>query len=304
MLRCMPSRLKGQKAAVVDIGIFGRFQSSIQNESPINLMCSGNQFAMAIVEVETVVIHRFNFDVLVHDPKRWDEIESSRQMHHFLIYYYFCLSIWQLANQPNTPISGCERCDPIVSLHVPHIQRIFGVGDQHWSIAGGVSRLSAINEPITGWRIWATHHPIVLDRSGESRSSLNRCTCCSVGKLWRIAMLHAQAVLGDMPTLLTMNACLQILLFPIVVSHIISLIPAWTFAASTGFTAISTITTAANLLCKEQSFWSEPILSLDCSFYFDKLGDDLIGRGGHRGVFANQELQEDFPLVVPSDPPK
>jgi hypothetical protein len=68
-------------------------------------MCSGNQLAMAIVEMETVVIHRFDFDILVHDLGLRDEIERPRQMYHFLEYDHFLLSIWQLANQPNTSIS-------------------------------------------------------------------------------------------------------------------------------------------------------------------------------------------------------
>jgi len=34
------------------------------NEEPIDLRCSCNQLAMVIVEVETVVIHRFDFDIL------------------------------------------------------------------------------------------------------------------------------------------------------------------------------------------------------------------------------------------------
>jgi len=57
-------------------------------------------------------------------------------------------------------------------------------------------------------------------------------------------------------------------------------------------------------LCKEQSFWREPILSLECSFHFDGLGDDLIWRGSHRGVFVLHQPQEDFPLVIPWDPTK
>jgi hypothetical protein len=67
----MSSLLKCQQAAVVDIGGFGRsrsaIQNSIQNEESVDLRCSGNQLAVAIVEVETVVIHRLDFDVLVHD---------------------------------------------------------------------------------------------------------------------------------------------------------------------------------------------------------------------------------------------
>jgi hypothetical protein len=124
--------------------------------------------------------------------------------------------------------------------------------------------------------------------------------CCRVGSLKRIAALLAQAVLGDMPSPLAMKALPQILLFPIVVSLFISLIPPWTFAAFTGFTAITT-TTFATLLCKVQSFWSEPIPSLDCSFLFNEHGDDLIGRGSHHGIFVYHELQEWFPLVIPWD---
>jgi len=41
--------------------------------------------------------------------------------------------------------------------------------------------------------------------------------------------------------------------------------------------------------------------SLDWSFRFDELGDNLIGRGGHRGVFDRHEFQEDYPLVVSWD---
>jgi len=214
-------------------------------------------------------------------------------MHHILEYDCFRLSIWLLANQPNTPISGCKRCDPIVSIHLLRIQRIFGVGDEHWSMAGDVSRASAIDEPITGWSTWAGHHPIVLDRCCESRSSLSGCFCCSVGSLWRIAALLAQVVVGGMHLPVAMKALPEILLFPIVliISPIISLIPLWTSAAFIGFTAITTITTFATLLCKEQGFWSDPNLSLDCSFLFEELGANIIGRGGHRGVFVHHELQ-------------
>ena len=215
-------------------------------------------------------------------------------MHHFLKYDRFRLSIWELANQPNTSTSRCKRCDPIESRYLLRILMMVGEGDEHWTTAGDVSRVSAINEPIAGWSTWACHHPVVLDRSGESRSSLSRCFCRSVGSLWRIASLLDQSVLGGVPSPLAMKALLEILLFPI--DLIISLIPLWTSAAFTGFTAI---TTFATLLCKEQSFWSQPIFSLDCSFLFDELGDYLIGGGGHRGVFVHHELQEDIPLVVP-----
>jgi hypothetical protein len=103
-----------------------------------------------------------------------------------------------------------------------------------------------------------------------------------------------------MCSLLAMKALPEILRFPLVL--IISLIPLWTFAACTGFTAITT--NFATHLCKEQSFWSEPILSLDFSFFFDKLRDDLIWRGHHCGVFVHHELQDDFPFVVPWDSAK
>ena len=106
-----------------------------------------------------------------------------------------------------------------------------------------------------------------------------------------------------MPLPLAMKALLDILLFPIIVSPMISLtislIPLRTSAEFTSFSAIAT--TFAIFFCKVQSFWSEPILSLDCSVHFDELGDDLIGRGGHRVVFVHHYLLEDFPLVIPWD---
>jgi hypothetical protein len=49
------------------MGVSGRFLRSIQAQQPVNLKCSGNQLAMVILEGETVVIHQFDFDVLVHD---------------------------------------------------------------------------------------------------------------------------------------------------------------------------------------------------------------------------------------------
>jgi hypothetical protein len=72
VFRCMPSHLLCLQAAVVliDIGVFGRFRSliqyAIQNEESIDLRCSGNKLAMAIVEVETTVIHRFSIVVHFH----------------------------------------------------------------------------------------------------------------------------------------------------------------------------------------------------------------------------------------------
>jgi len=100
---------------------------------------------------------------------------------------------------------------------------------------------------------------------------------------------------------MAMEALPQILLSPIVliISLDICLIPLWTFAAFTGFTAIAT--TFATRLCKVQSFWSEPILSLHCRFHFDKLGGNLIGGGSHRHIFVPYDLKEDIPLVVPWD---
>ena len=83
------------------------------------------------------------------------------------------------------------------------------------------------------------------------------------------------------------------------ISLIISLIPPWTFAAFTGFTAITT-----TFLCKEQSFWSESFPSHNCRFLFNERVDDLIGVDGHRCVFVHHELQEHVPLVVPWDPAK
>jgi hypothetical protein len=118
--------------------------------------------------------------------------------------------------------------------------------------------------------------------------------------LGRIATLLAQAVLGGVPSPIAMKALPEILLFiSLIISLIICLIPLWTSAAFTGFTAITT-----TFFCKEQSFWSEPILSLDCSFLFDELGDDIIGGGGHHGIFVHHVLQDDLPLAVPWDTAK
>jgi hypothetical protein len=96
--------------------------------------------------------------------------------------------------------------------------------------------------------------------------------------------------------LLALKALPEILLFPIVL--IISLIPLWTsaiFAASAAF---------ATFLCKNQSFWREPTLSLDRRFLFNELGDNIIGRGCHRGVFVHHESLEDIPLVISWDSTK
>ena len=76
-------------------------------------------------------------------------------------------------------------------------------------------------------------------------------------------------------------------------SIVFSLILLWTFAAFPTF---------ATLLCKDQSFRSEPIYSIDCSFHLDELCDDLIRPGGHHAIFVHHELEEDSPLIIPSDP--
>ena len=55
---------------------------------------------------------------------------------------------------------------------------------------------------------------------------------------------------------------------------------------------------------QKQSFWSEPILSPDCSLLFNELGDNLLRRGGHSTVFVHHEIQEDFPLIIRWDPSK
>jgi hypothetical protein len=93
-----------------------------------------------------------------------------------------------------------------------------------------------------------------------------------------------------MPSALAIKALLQILLFSIIVSLNISLInplaPRWNSADFTGFTAITTISTSATLLCKARSIWSEPILFVDCSFLFDELGDNSIWCGGYRLRFG------------------
>jgi hypothetical protein len=53
-----------------------------------------------------------------------------------------------------------------------------------------------------------------------------------------------------------------------------------------------------------QNIWSEPIVALGYSFLLDELGDDLIGPGGHQGVFVHHGLQADFSLVIPWDSTK
>lgn len=69
----MPSRLSCQQGAVVGFSVFGGLWSSIQNEESIHPRCSGSQLGLAILQVETIVIHWFHFDVLAHHLKLCDE---------------------------------------------------------------------------------------------------------------------------------------------------------------------------------------------------------------------------------------
>jgi len=101
-----------------------------------------------------------------------------------------------------------------------------------------------------------------------------------------------------MPLLLPMSALPGIILFRII--SMISRIPRWLFAAFTRFT--TSTTNFATLLRKEHSFWCESSFSLGCKVLIDKLGDDLIGDGSHRGISFHHELQEDCPHVIASDP--
>jgi hypothetical protein len=99
-----------------------------------------------------------------------------------------------------------------------------------------------------------------------------------------------------MPMPLATKELPEILLFPIVVSLIISviisLIPLWMFAN------FATSASSANFLCKEQSCGREPVQFLDYSVLFDELGDHIIRRGGHHGVFVRHVLQENSRLVI------
>jgi hypothetical protein len=113
-------------------------------------------------------------------------------------------------------------------------------------------------------------------------------------------VLLTHAVVSGMSSPLANKALPETLLvsFVLIISLIISLIHLWTCAD------FDTSAASATFLCTDQSFWNEPIHSLDCSCVFDEFGDDLIGRGGHCGIFVHHELQEDFPLVVPWDSTK
>jgi len=276
--RCMPRRQNCCHAAVAvaDVGVFGWFQSLFQNAISniylINLRWRGNWFDMAILGIDTVVIHLFDCDIIVGELGMWDKVERRQQIHHFLEDDHFRLSIWQLPNQPNTSIVWFKQYDSIVSLHLFHLRSIFSVDDEHWAMAGHSSRTCTSDEPITGWNSWVGHHPMGHDPSGESRISwyFCWCFCSSVGRHWKITTLHAQAVVSGMPSPLAMTVRPQILLFSIIliISPVISVIPLWTCAAFNVFTAITT--TFATLLCKEQIFWSYPILSLDCRSMFER----------------------------------
>jgi len=128
---------------------------------------------------------------------------------------------------------------------------------------------------------------------GESHSSHSSLLCCSFGSLGRITMMLASVNFCNMPSPVATNVLPLICLFPIIL--IISLILLWTFPAFTAF---------ATLLCKEQSFWREPILNLCCSYYFNNLGDDLIWHDLHCGFVVHHKHQAVFPLLVSWDPAK
>ena len=113
------------------------------------------------------------------------------------------------------------------------------------------------------------------------------------------AFAAVSADFGGSPRCLPKQFSFVSLKISLIISLVISLIPLWTAAAFTGFTAITT-----TFLSKEQSIWREPFLSLDWRLLFDELGDDLVAGGGHRGVFVHHELQEDFLLLVPWDSAK
>jgi len=68
---------------------------------------------MVIVEVETVVIHWFDFDILLPELRLWDEIERPQQMHHFLKYDGFRLSIWQLTINLTLPYPDANDVTPL-----------------------------------------------------------------------------------------------------------------------------------------------------------------------------------------------
>ena len=250
---------------------------------------------MALVEIETVVIHQFHVNIFIHDLSLWDEIERFWQMHRFLKYNCVRLFCLQLISQPNTSISEWKQRDLVVSLPLHWLQRLFGIFDDHWLRAGDVGHSSAIDKPITGWSIAASHHPIVLNRSGESQSSLSWCfcwrICYSVGSNQRITILRTQAVVSDLPSRLAMKEPLLILLYHVIC--IISLIPLPTFAAFTTF---------ATPPWKEENFLTQCSLRLDSSFLADELGDNLIRGWELLHCFCPSWDTEYFPPIISVDP--
>jgi len=95
--------------------------------------------------------------------------------------------------------------------------------------------------------------------------------------------LLAQAVLGGVPSPLAMKAPPEILLFPIVVSLIISRIPLWTSAAFTGFTAITT--PLPPIFAKSRASGASPFsLLIAASFTTSFISNDPNFRLKHPGV--------------------
>jgi len=149
------------------------------------------------------------------------------------------------------PYSESKWHDLIVFFHHLGIQRIFGVLNQHWSMAGDVCRVIVINEQITWSIICASSHPICLDWCIESWCSLGLswCFCSSVGSLRRITVFIAHALLSSMPSTLEKKALLLFILFTIIFSPPLL----WTITASATF---------ATLLGNMKVLHSEPVLSL------------------------------------------
>jgi len=54
---------------LVNICVFSQFWCSVQREYPIDLKCSGNHSATVIVEVDTILIHKFDYNVLLRDVR-------------------------------------------------------------------------------------------------------------------------------------------------------------------------------------------------------------------------------------------
>jgi len=156
MWRCMPSMLKCQPAAViVNISVFSWSQSSIYKKQPTDIRCCGNQFAIMSEVVNTLVIHGFNFDIVVHRLSVWDVIEQFEQMHNFLMYDHFSILIWQLANQPDTSLSGCKWFNHTLFFQVVGSWRILIITNKYWSMARDMNGPSIVKKQITSWRNWS-----------------------------------------------------------------------------------------------------------------------------------------------------